>query len=123
MAPYPLRATCSTIGRDDPLWRAYMGRHQQNFAYQYHNGGIWPYIAGFWVMLLAEMGRKELAGKELERYAEACKLDNWEFNEWLHGRTGVPRGMPGQSWNAAAFLIAEHALRRPSPLFARVKPT
>jgi hypothetical protein len=24
--------------------------------------------------------------------------------------TGEPMGMPGQSWNAAAFLLAQHSL-------------
>ena len=88
-----------------------MDRHKQNQPYQYHNGGIWPFVAGFWILLLLKLGRKNLAKEELERYAGACKLNNWEFNEWLHGKTGKPMGMAGQSWNAAMFVLAYHALR------------
>lgn len=109
-APYPLRATCSTIGRDDPLWRAYMGRHQQNFEYQYHNGGIWPLLGGLWVMALAAAGKPRLARSELARLAQANALNDWEFNEWFHGRSGEPSGMPRQSWSAAAFLLARQSL-------------
>ncbi len=109
--PYPVRSVLSPILKNTFLWRPYMERHNQNLSHQYHNGGIWPFAAGFWVMLLSKQGRKDLAWKELERYAQACKLNNWEFNEWLHGKTGKPLGMPGQSWNAAMFVLAFHALR------------
>jgi glycogen debranching enzyme len=109
--PFPVRSVLSPIRKDSLLWRPYMERHKQNLPDQYHNGGIWPFVAGFWVMLLVKLGRKELAWKELERYAEACRVNNWEFNEWLHGKTGRPLGMPGQSWNAAMFVLAYHALR------------
>jgi glycogen debranching enzyme len=109
--PYPVRSVLSPIRKDNFLWRPYMERHNQNLPDQYHNGGIWPFVAGFWVMLLVKLGRKELAWIELERYAEACRVNNWEFNEWLHGKTGRPLGMPGQSWNAAMFVLACHAMR------------
>ncbi len=109
--PHPIRSVLVPIGRDNALWRPYMERHNQNFPHQYHNGGIWPFIAGFWVILLAKTGRKDLARRELKRYAETCRLNDWEFNEWFHGRTGEPMGMAGQSWNAAVYLLAYHALR------------
>jgi hypothetical protein len=109
--PFPVRVVHTPIRQISRLWRPYMERHSQNYPYQYHNGGIWPYVAGFWVVLLSDLGRKELAWKELERYAEACALNDWGFNEWLHGRTGKPMGMPGQTWNAAMFVFACHALK------------
>lgn len=112
-APYPTRAICTPIGRDDPSWRAYMGRHRQNLEHQYHNGGIWPFIGGFWVMALAAAGRKDEARAELARLARANAANDWEFNEWFHGQSGEPMGMPGQSWNAALFLLACRALEAP----------
>ena len=39
-------------------------------------------------------------------------FDGWRFTEWFHGRTGKPMGMAGQSWNAAAWLLAQRALER-----------
>lgn len=105
--PYPLRVTARPIGRDDSLWRPYMARHGQNLDYQYHNGGIWPYVGGFWVLALASCGRREEAQCALLRLAEANRIDDWGFHEWLHGETGEPRGMRGQSWNAAMFLLAQ----------------
>ena len=108
---YPVRAVVRPIRKQSALWRPYMARHRQNSAWQYHNGGIWPMVGGFWVAALARHGFKREARTELVKLARACALDDWEFAEWLHGRTAAPRGMRGQSWNAAAFLLAEHAAR------------
>jgi glycogen debranching enzyme len=102
--PYPVRVVCDPILESDRLWRPYMGRHRQNLASQYHNGGIWPFVGAFWVATLAEHGAH--AQSELTKVAGANQLGNWAFNEWLHGTTHAPAGMPGQSWNAAAFLLA-----------------
>ena len=110
--PYPVRAVVQPIRKQSALWRPYMARHRQNSAWQYHNGGVWPMVGGFWIAALARCGRKRLARTELVKLAAACALDDWAFAEWLHGRTSAPRGMPGQSWNAAAFLLAEHVLAR-----------
>ena len=118
--PFPVRAVRRPIARNSSLWRAYMARHRQNFAWQYHNGGIWPMVGGLWVAALVASGRLVLARGELVKLAAACALGNWRFTEWLHGRTLALRGMPGQSWNAAAFLIAEHAVRTQVNPFARV---
>ena len=111
LAAYPVRSVCDPIPRHDIRWRPYMGRHQQNLEHQYHNGGIWPMIGGFWVAALAAAGMRKLAEAELARLARANAVNGWEFNEWFHGLTGKPSGMPRQSWNAAAFLLARRALQ------------
>ncbi|KQX88053.1 amylo-alpha-1,6-glucosidase [Variovorax sp. Root473] len=112
-APYPVRVVLHPLSRQHPLWRAYMERHQQNIVHQYHNGGLWPFVGGFWVRALARMGARELAWSELVRLAQVNALDDWRFTEWFHGRTLAPMGMAGQSWNAATFLLALRALRQP----------
>lgn len=109
--PWPIRVVANPIEPEDPLWRLYMQRHRQNLPWQYHNGGIWPFVGGFWVMLLARLGRYKEAWRELERLALANRVGDWEFNEWFHGRTGEPMGMSGQSWNAALFVLAYLTLR------------
>ncbi len=121
--PYPVRAVVRPIRKQSALWRPYMARHRQNSAWQYHNGGIWPMIGGFWIAALARHGRKRVARAELVKLARACALDEWAFAEWLHGRTSAPRGMEGQSWNAAAFLFAEHAVAATQALKRNVPPS
>ena len=108
--PYPVRVVLHPLSRQHELWRPYMGRHQQNDVHQYHNGGIWPFVGGFWVMALARLGQDALGWTELARLARVNALDDWRFTEWFHGKTLVPMGMSGQSWNAATFLLARRAL-------------
>jgi hypothetical protein len=63
------------------------------------------------VMMLASLGETGKAQAALENLARANAVNNWQFNEWFHGRTGEPMGMPGQSWNAASFLLALDSLQ------------
>ncbi len=109
--PYPIRVVLQPMGRKHELWRPYMARHQQNHPHQYHNGGIWPFVGGFWVLALARLGLRERAWQELARLADVNALDDWRFTEWLHGQTLAPMGMAGQSWNAATFLLAWRSLQ------------
>lgn len=92
-------------------WRAYMDRHNLNAPHQYHNGGIWPFAGCFFAMALAKGGKPVLAVRGLRNVAALNRVSDWQFNEWFHGTTGRPMGMPGQSWNAAMFLLAYHSLR------------
>jgi hypothetical protein len=108
--PYPVRVVLHPMARTHELWRPYMARHQQNSVHQYHNGGIWPFVGGFWVMALARLGASDQAWSALVRLARANEADGWRFTEWFHGRTLEPMGMAGQSWNAAAFLLARRAV-------------
>ena len=116
--PWPVRVVCEPIPAGSSQWRAYMSRHRQNLEWQYHNGGIWPLVGGFWVAALARAGAPARAEAELLKLAGANALDGWAFNEWLHGRSLAPGGMRGQSWNAAAFLIALDAVREGGGAFA-----
>jgi glycogen debranching enzyme len=108
--PYPIRVVLHPLSRTHELWRPYMGRHRQNDVHQYHNGGIWPFVGGFWVLALARLGLNAMAHEQLVALADVNALDDWRFTEWFHGRTLAPMGMAGQSWNAATFLLAQRAL-------------
>lgn len=115
--PWPIRVVGTPIQQKNPLWRLYMQRHRQNHPWQYHNGGSWPFVGGFWVMLLSRLGKHSFAWWELERLAEANRANGWEFNEWFHGVSGEAGGMPGQSWNAAMYILAWKVLHGRIRLF------
>jgi glycogen debranching enzyme len=108
--PYPVRVVVDPIPKRSPLWRPYMARHHQNYVWQYHNGGIWPFVGGFWIAALVQIGDYAAAERDLARLAHANALGGWAFREWLHGKTCSAGGMKGQSWNAATYLIAHHAV-------------
>jgi len=103
--PYPVKVMYPPIYPGEADWRAYMAKGRQNYPWQYHNGGFWPYVGGFWVTWLAKQN-KVLAKTELEKLAEANAINDWEFNEFLHGQLGTPMGVPFQSWNMAMYIKA-----------------
>jgi hypothetical protein len=109
--PFPARACLAPIKKNGKNWRSYMLRHNQNLPYQYHNGGAWPFIGGFFIIAAIKYGKKDRANKSMINLAAANKTKNWQFNEWFHGLTGKPMGMPGQSWNAAAYILSYQALK------------
>lgn len=113
--PYPIRVVLRPLDKQHKLWRSYMGRHKQNLPHQYHNGGIWPFVGCYWVLALARLGLHDEARQELDRVLAMNDADGWRFTEWFHGETLARGGMPGQSWNAAALLLALDAVESLPP--------
>lgn len=106
---------------NDPDWRPRYARYNPPGCY--HNGGIWPFVGGFWVAALVAAGRHELAAASLAALVELVRPTRvvnrpWGFNEWLNAQDGTPRGQDWQSWSAAMFLFAaECVARRSTPFF------
>jgi len=113
------------IKADDPDWRP---RYQKyNMPGEYHNGGIWPFISGFYVAALVAAGRYQLAEKSLigltglVRRAREQNLQ-FGFHEWLRARDGAPQGQAWQSWSAAMYLYAAACVeQRRTPFFDEVR--
>ncbi len=99
--PYPVRTIHPPIQPGEKDWREYYRtEHELNLPDQYHNGGVWPWVGGLYVAALVRAGRHEKAREALYRLALADRLGKrreWEFNEWIHGIDGEPRGSADQS--------------------------
>lgn len=121
-SPYPVRVLNPVITPGDKDWRDYYRVRNLNQPYQYHNGGIWPFVGGFYVAALVAAGRHAEAEQQLAKLAELNSLgrkEPWEFNEWFHGTSGRPMGFPGQSWSAAMYIYAYECVRsRSVPFFS-----
>jgi sucrose-6F-phosphate phosphohydrolase len=107
--PYPVANLYPAVQSGDPDWRPYYTVNLLNLPHHYHNGGIWPFIGGLWVRYVHRLGLHDLALNELVRLACVNRLGRtreWEFNEWVHGVTGLPMGKSYQAWSAAAYLRA-----------------
>ncbi len=112
--PYPIRNVYPVVSPGDPDWRAYYTVNLLNLPNHYHNGGIWPFIGGFWVQFIDKLGQREMALSELYKLALLNKRgisEEWEFNEWAHGTTGNPMGKVYQAWSAAQYIAACHQLK------------
>lgn len=112
--PYPVRVLHPVIHPGNKDWREYYRNNNLNLPEQYHNGGIWPFVGGFYVAALVKAGRLERARHTLDRLAALNHLGSeqeWEFNEWFHGRTGRPMGYPHQAWSAGMYVYAYHCVK------------
>jgi len=109
----------------DPDWRPRYERYNQ--PGEYHNGGIWPFICGFYIAALVAAGRFRLAEQKLQSLTQLVQpARNAEvafgFNEWLKAQDGTPQGQDWQSWSAAMYLYAETCVReRRTPFFEEIR--
>jgi glycogen debranching enzyme len=107
--PYPVVNLYPPVQAGDPDWRSYYTVNLLNLPGHYHNGGIWPFIGGMWVRFIHRLGLYEVACRELLKLAQLNRLgknQEWEFNEWVHSRTGRPMGKCFQAWSASSFIHA-----------------
>ncbi len=92
----------------------------KNQPYEYHNGGLWPMITGFYVADLARRNRMHTARKYLDAIHRANAMEmngeEWAFAEYIHGQKLLAGGNFHQGWSAAAAVIGQHALAG-EPLF------
>jgi hypothetical protein len=108
MAQAPIRSLTPVVEPGDPDWRDYYG--MLNLPHHYHNGGVWPFIGGFYVAALVRAGRLTEADVALDRLA-ALNRDG-EFNEWHHGESYKPMGVISQAWSAGMYLFARECVSR-----------
>ncbi|MFT4313001.1 MAG: amylo-alpha-1,6-glucosidase [Candidatus Woesearchaeota archaeon] len=83
-----------------------VGFEFKNTPHNYHNGGVWPLINGFYVA-----AKKELSDSSAEKTYTALKelnaKDDYSYTEWFNAETLQPKGMKHQAWSAAAQIIAK----------------
>ncbi len=115
------------IQPDSPDWHP---RYAQfNNPGEYHNGGVWPFIGGFYIAALVAVGRHDLAAKKLAVLADLLRPSRrggltFGFNEWFRAQDGTPRGEDWQTWTASMFLYASRAvLQRTTPFFDQLRDT
>jgi len=109
----------------DPDW---MPRYQKyNQPGEYHNGGIWPFICGFYIAGLVAAQRYRLAERRLivlTHLIRSRRVADVEFgfNEWYRAQDGTPQGEDWQTWSAAMYLYAAHCVKtQVTPFFDRCR--
>lgn len=113
------------IRPEDPNWRDRYAKF--NNPGEYHNGGVWPFVCGFYVAALVAVGRQRLAENALVALAELNGISKspeltYGFNEWIRAQDGLPRGNDWQHWSTAMYLYAAECVRSGStPVFEQVR--
>jgi hypothetical protein len=113
------------IKPDDPDW---MPRYSKfNKPGDYHNGGIWPFICGFYVAALVAAKKFQLAEKKLIELTKLVKISadknlHFGFNEWFKAQDGKPMGQDWQTWSAALYLYASKCVEESkTPFFDEMR--
>ncbi len=88
----------------------------------YHNGGVWPFICGFYIAALVAAKRYKLAEEKLLALTELIRTPiskslEFGFNEWYKAQNGKPMGQDWQTWSAAMYLYAAKCVEEKSTLF------
>ena len=106
----------------------WMPRYEQfNNPGEYHNGGVWPFICGFYIAALVAAKRFKLAEEKLLELTALIKLKtnndlSYGFNEWIKAQDGEPKGQDWQTWSAALYLYAAKCVQdRNTPFFDEVR--
>src|SRR5450756_1678089 len=97
------------IKPEDPDWLPRYAIY--NNPGEYHNGGIWPFVCGFYVAALVAAKKYSLAREKLVALTHLIKISstaevNFGFNEWIKAQDGKPMGQDWQTWSAALNLYA-----------------
>ena len=108
--PYPMKAIFPPIKKGDKEWKNYYLDCDAGKPYHYLNGGIWPFIGGFYVLALIRIGQYREARIELGKLAEANMKGNL-FPEWVNPITKETHGI-FQAWSAGAYILAYESLKR-----------
>ena len=113
------------IKPNDPDW--YERYFSFNNPGDYHNGGIWPFICGFYVAALVAAKKYSLAEEKLFELTRCIKLSvkkdvDFGFNEWIKAQDGKPKGQDWQTWSAALYLYAAKCVEEKStPFFDQIR--
>ena len=98
-----------------------------NMPGNYHNGGIWPFICGFYVAALVAAKRYRLAEQKLMELTKLVRLSEdqnleFGFNEWIKAQNGQVMGVDWQTWSAALYLYAATCVQeRKTPFFDKMR--
>lgn len=82
----------------------------RNKPFEFHNGGVWPMVNGFWGLALFISKGKTQAEEVLNGIIDLNSRNNWDFNECFHGITKSPCGVSNCTWSAAGQLLLDNTL-------------
>jgi len=108
----------------DPDWHPRYETY--NLPGHYHNGGVWPFVCGFYIAALVAVGERRVAEEKLRaltalvrpsRKAPLTPPGSFGFNEWFRAQDGSPAGEDWQTWSASMYLYATACVEAGEAMF------
>jgi hypothetical protein len=82
----------------------------RNYPNEFHNGGSWPMVNGFYGLALLSKEKKNEAAQLLDAINEANAIDNFSFYENFNTETKEPNGVPFCAWSGAAVVMLHQSI-------------
>ena len=82
----------------------------RNFPYQFHNGGTWPMVNGFFGLGLCQIDQQDKATQILGQINIVNAKADWGFYENFDSQTQKPNGVKYCTWSAAATVMLNQFL-------------
>lgn len=91
---------------DWPALRAYHLHGFRNQPHEYHNGGVWPVWLGWLALAFGQTGRLDALARLRQLVHDRLgTLPAFDFEEYLHGETGIPGGTPKMAYTATGIVF------------------
>lgn len=82
----------------------------RNYPYEFHNGGTWPMVNGFFGLALLYKSEQKTAEDILEKINHANAKEEYSFYENFNTQTQSPNGVSLCAWSAAATILVHQSL-------------
>lgn len=82
----------------------------RNYPNEFHNGGSWPMVNGFYGLALIAKQKTKEATSLLEAINEANQKEDFSFYENFNTETEMPNGVPFCTWSAAATVLLHQGI-------------
>lgn len=77
----------------------------RNYPHEFHNGGSWSMVNGFYGLALLSKNQKEKALQVLDSINSANEIEDFSFFENFNTKTSKPNGVAFCAWSAAAAVF------------------
>lgn len=82
----------------------------RNHPYEFHNGGSWPMVNGFFGLALYSKNEREKAKEILAKINGVNAQFEFSFYENFNTKTAEPNGVAFCAWSAAATILVHQSL-------------
>ena len=82
----------------------------RNYPNEFHNGGSWSMVNGFYGLALLSKQKNKEALLLLKNINAANATDNYSFYENFNTKTEKPNGVPFCAWSAAATIMLHQSI-------------
>jgi Alkaline and neutral invertase len=82
----------------------------RNYPNEFHNGGSWAMVNGFYGLALLTKSKKTAAIQVLQAINKVNAVENYSFYENFNSETKRPNGVPFCAWSAAATVMLHQSI-------------